>query len=720
MTMRISPVSAGLLVLALGVTACEPASVTAAREQLGRGGSRSFSLALPIAQDTFLVGELLPKSDTATTTDGLLAIKLDPESLTSAVGSKLRFDNLTFQQFKFSYGQMLSAAPDSAILTASFAPHLSAPAGPVLPAPPAIQQDTIRFITPQGSSVSRAAMQSGLVIARITNGTWCSAIITETLQDSTGATVLSFPANTVPSNGTAIDTIDASGASFEGYLFLGTPTITPLLLCVPLPGQAITVRLNTTTLTLASVTLRNIRETFSETDSILANEPRIGAVDTVVVNSGSFTLTVQNRLPITDTINIQLNGVTRGGAPLTSRLVIPAAPGDGSYRSASTTLDLAGTMIRPAVVVASVTGVASAGTATISSAVTTDAVIVDGSGSLVIESVAGRLDPTKTPELTVALEEFNEIDRAQVDFGDLEDAVKGARLNNATGALTIRNTAQTPLVLSNVNLGVVKLNAAGALLRDGSGNPVYERDSTTNQPILVRLAPAGQTQLTLPRAGTAALSLQMAPLVDRLVHLLLDNTRCAVVAAGSAVAGDGSPSRITRNDSASVLFQLTVGLDISLPDTGIVFTRTEYADGADLEPRDSATVVNRLISGAAIVDVLNGTPFGLTVDVAIVRDSVPSTTDVFAAPGRVLLGPITVAAATVDTAGRVVTPAPSSQSVTLTGNDVRVLVGLRFTTGVRIRLRPPPGGGRRGALRATDRLIVNSHASIELRAGGGQ
>jgi hypothetical protein len=212
----------------------------------------------------------------------------------------------------------------------------------------------------------------------------------------------------------------------------------------------------------------------------------------------------------------------------------------------------------------------------------------------------------------------------------------------------------------------------------------------------------------------------MAPLVDRLVHLLLNNVRAAVVAAGTAVAGDGSQSRITRNDSAAVNLQLTVGMDITLPDSGIVFTRTEYASGADLGTADSASLVNRLASAAAVTDVVNGTPFAMTVDIAIVGDSVPSTTDVFTLPGRVNLGPLAVAGSPVDAAGRVTTPAASSQTVALTGHDTRPLLGRKFTTGIRIRLRPPPGGTGRGALRTTDQMLVKSHATIVLNAGGGQ
>jgi len=438
-----------------------------------------------------------------------------------------------------------------------------------------------------------------------------------------------------------------------------------------------------------------------------------------VVRSGSFTMSVQNRLPIASSIDMRLDGVTRGGVPLTSTLVIPAAPGDGTSRTGSVTLDLAGAVIIPARVVVAVSGSASAASATITSANATDAVVVDGGGSLVIESVAGRLDPALTPELTVSMEEFNEVERSSVDFGDLEDAVRGSRINDATAQIAIRNSALTPLKLSNVRLGVVRLDAGGQPLRDAGGRPAWERDSATSQPILVTLAQPGDTTLVLARASTTSLSLQFAPLVNRLVHLVLDSVRCAVVASGSAVAGDGSQSRFTRNDSAKVSLQLLVGLDITLPDTGVVFTRTEYVDGADVDPADSALVVSRLVAGSAITDVTNGTPFGISVELSIARDSVAADR-IFAAPGRVDLGPIVIAASPVDAAGRVTTPATSSQSVSLSGTQAVVLLGKRFTTGVRIRLRPPPGGGLRGAIRPTDEVLLRSHASVELRAGGGQ
>jgi hypothetical protein len=720
MTARCAPVLAGLLALTLAAAACEPSTITAAKDQLGRGGARTFSLTVPISQDTIKMAKVLG-SDTATTAAGLLAIKLDPQILSSAIGQKLQFNGLTFQQFRFSYDQMLTAAPATSNLSFTFAPHLVAPSGPIYAGPPSVSLDTIRFATPAGSGVSAAALQSGLIIARITNGTTCQAVITDSVKDSTGTTVLGFPATSVLPGATVTDTVDAAGVSFHGYLFLGAPTVQPVAFCIPATGETVGIHLTTTPLTLASVTLKNINEPFSQSDTIFANEPRIRAVDSVLVNTGTFTLTVQNRLPISATINLQLNGITRAGAPLTKTIILPAAPGNGSTVTSTTNIDLSGTTIRPKVVVVSVSGSVVAPTALITSATAANAVVVDGGGSLTVQTMWGSLDPTKTPELTLAMEESDEIAKSQVKFGDFEDVIKNVHLNDATAALTITNQAQTPLVLSNVKLGVVRLNASGQLTRDGFGNPAYERDSTTNLPILVPLvAHAGDTTLQLLRGASVPVTLQMAPLVDRLVHLLLGNTRVAVVAAGTAIAGDGSPSRIARGDSATVGLALTVALDLTLPDTGVVFKRTEYTDGADLKASDSATVIERLIAATAITDVVNGTPFGATVDVAIVRDSVAETVDLFAAPGRVQLGPITVAGSPVDASGRVTTPASSSQSLSLTPADLPPLLGKRFTTQIRIRLRPPPGGGLRGAVRTSDQVIVHSHAAISAHAGGGQ
>src|SRR5574341_308897 len=87
-----------LMLLSAG---CEPASITEARNQLGRGPLRIVQFTIPVAQDTVTVGELLcPSSstapcDTVTTPQGLMGIKIDSQTVGVGVGNQLRFDNVT-------------------------------------------------------------------------------------------------------------------------------------------------------------------------------------------------------------------------------------------------------------------------------------------------------------------------------------------------------------------------------------------------------------------------------------------------------------------------------------------------------------------------------------------------------------------------------------------------------------------------------------------------
>ena len=503
MTRRTFAASSGLLAIALALAACEPATVTEARDQLGRGAARTVTLAVPISRDTFVASDFLSASDTVTTPGGLLGAKLPAESLASAIGQQLAFNNLTFQTFQFSYVELLVAAPDSGVVNARFAPPAAGPVPGLQLAPPTFQLDTLRFATPAGSRVAVASVGSGSVDARIVNGTACAATVTQTLTDSGGATVLAFPATLVAAGATVTVPASAAGLSFRGYLALAAPTVTPSGACVPAVGQTVAVHVVTTALALTSVTLRNVTETFSQTYGPLVGETRLTAVDTIVVASGSIVFTVRNRLPLAANLTVTLNGVTRGGTTVTTPVAIAAAAGDGSYRTTTATLNLAGATIRAGAVTAVVAGTVTAASATITTALATNAEVVDGVSNLVVQSAAGRLDPTLTPELTVAVEEYEEVLKSQVDFGDLQEALQSARINDATGAFTIRNTAQTPLALANVTLGVVRLTGAGALQRDAQGHPAYERDSTTNLPILVTLAPPGQTRLAVPRAGSA-------------------------------------------------------------------------------------------------------------------------------------------------------------------------------------------------------------------------
>jgi hypothetical protein len=286
-------------------------------------------------------------------------------------------------------------------------------------------------------------------------------------------------------------------------------------------------------------------------------------------------------------------------------------------------------------------------------------------------------------------------------------------------SLTLGNGSGIVIALSNFNLGVVNLDAAGNVPRDAFGDPVFEEDAGGN-PIFVAVTDPGETTLTLAAMGTTNLELNAAPLIDRLVHLLLDDERAAIVAAGNAAVGDGAQARVTRTDSVSVAMGMTLGLDFTIPAAGVTFTRNTVCDGAEFDDEDAEQLVERLDSAGVITEVVNNTPFGVEIDIAFVEDSLGEDVDIFAQPNAVLLNTVVLSAPTVDAQGVVTTASFSSVSILLTGTQARQLLGLKFTAGTRIRLLPGTGSGGRGAFRATDQILLDSRVQIVLRAGGTQ
>ncbi|HEY2825108.1 MAG TPA: hypothetical protein VGI83_06155 [Gemmatimonadales bacterium] len=722
-SVRMNPVRWTLFGLALLALACEPASITDAHDQLGAGRKDTLHFNIPVTQDSFHIADFLSKSDTATTPTGVVGVKLDAESVKVNVGQQLKFNNLNFSPYAFSYSQMLTTAQVSTGATVFPAPPFGASPAPAIGLAAAAAPPQVRFGTSQGASLLSATVGTGRVALAIQNNSACSGTLTIAIKDSTGATIVTMPSgipsyNLTPGSSVA-DTGSLNGKSFAGFATIN-PTFAPAGVCAP---AAASLSTNATFLpmTLSSVKLKGISESFKDSSNALATETRIKAVDTVVVASGGFTITALNKLPIALACTIKLLGITKGGVPVSGVLNVAKAPGGGAMTSGVLALDLASATIKPKVVVDSVSCVASTGaapndTATISSTVTTNAVQVSGTGSLVVQSLSGTLDPAQTPELKVAVQNSSEMPNSSVDFGDFGDAVKDSNthINDASAALTIKNTAATPLALQAFTLGAVQLNATGSLDTLADGSLDYEKDAG-GQPIKVAITDPGQATLSVARLGTASVSVQAAPLIDRVVHLVLNKKRVAIVAAGNAVAGDGAQSRIISTDNVSVTFSLTVGLDFTLPVSGVAFTRNEKQDGAALEPADADDIASRILNAGVTASVTNGTAFGLIVNVAFVDGEMDSTVDIFATAGHVTLDSVMLPPSTVDAQGRVSQASVSTTSLTMSGTQARPLLGKKFTAGVRVRLTPSAGG--RGAIRPTDQVRVFIRALLDVRGG---
>jgi len=487
---------------------------------------------------------------------------------------------------------------------------------------------------------------------------------------------------------------------FEGInLDTTVVTITPAELAVG-PGQPIS---------------------FSVVNDSLDSDAKLDNIDTLVVHAGVLSVTTRNRLTVPVTYTVTLGGFFQaGGGPLVGGGTIPAATGNGSYRSDVLNFNLAGVTLVPASVSVAVAGGATVGGTPIPAAVGDSAIVQTGSvTTLEVEAVAGALNPTLTPELNVSIEEVKEIPESDIDLGDLEDAIDESTIEDATISLNVSNSSGAQLALANFNLGVVTLDGAGNVPRDAFGDPVFEVDGGGN-PILLAVADPGETTLTVAALRTTSVDLNAAPLLDRLVHLLLDEKRAAIVATGSAAVGDGSQARVTRADSVTVEMEMTVGLDLTIPLAGVTFSRNTTGDGLEFDPEDADQLVERVDSAGITTDVVNQTPFGVEIDIAFVEDSLADDVDVFVQPGAIVLSTITLDAPTVDAQGLVTNPSFSTVPIYLTGAQTRALLGAKWSATVRARLLPGTGGAGRGAFRATDELSINAQARVVLRSGGVQ
>ncbi len=451
----------------------------------------------------------------------------------------------------------------------------------------------------------------------------------------------------------------------------------------------------------------------------LSVEPRLLAIDSMVADSGNLTFTTLNRMNVPLSYTVTLNGFSSGGVTLTAGGTVPAASGTGSYTSHTIVFNLASVTITPPTAGATLSVSFTVPPGGLNAALKDSTIIQSGTGRIAARRLTGLLDPAQTAELNVAVEEFQQVDSSQFNFGDFQDAVQQARLNDAKIILTVRNTATAPLTLTNFTLGVVKLTPAGQVPKDINGNIIYQTDSLGA--ITVPVVDPGQATLAIPRQATAKIdTVQAARLLDRIVDSALAGKPMAVVGAGMAAVGDGASSTIRSVDSLVVGLGLKVALDVSIPSAGVTFSKTSVTDGADLAAQDANQIATRVDTASATAIVQNGTPFGVQVRIAMVPDSLPSnvTADsIFRMSNRVELGPVSLAAGTVDAQGRVTAAVQDTATVSITGTQSRVLLGKKLTAAVRMTLLPS-ATNTRGAIRTTDKVIIRASGSVQLKSGG--
>jgi hypothetical protein len=465
------------------------------------------------------------------------------------------------------------------------------------------------------------------------------------------------------------------------------------------------------------------------------DDPRVDPIDSLTFASGSLDVTTGNRLVESMDYTITLHGIERSGVPLTGSGTVPGAVGNGSWAIDQLSIDLAGaTMVPDSVQVELRVQVTLTGNPA-NGANADSAIVQSGLADFRVQSVSGNLDPSVTPELAVVVEDSTVLDNSIVgDLGEFEDVVRGSALNTALADLEILNQAEVPITLNGFTLGAVVL-VGGAIPRDPStGEPLYETDDQ-GQPILVPITDPGMSTLSIPRAqgatpGTKTVQLSWPELATRVVHLLIDGDDVAIIGAGIAAAGDSTPATLTDTDSLRLLADMAIGIDFTIPDTGLVVTSNNVSEALTFDSQEDIDDIldNLLIQASAVAEVDNGTPYALEIDIAFAAGDLGDQ-DVFQIPGASIIAGVTVAAPALSSEGRVTTPVIDTTSVTIPVEDVEPLLAVdpgegvpepKFTATVRARMRSGLGGGGRAALGVDDVALVISGVVIEVKRGGAQ
>jgi hypothetical protein len=527
----------------------------------------------------------------------------------------------------------------------------------------------------------------------------------------------------------ARDTFDISD------LDLAQDTVIGDLLAVALDQETVTYNV-ADDLTFEDITLTPLDISFPPTDldlpagtvvdtglvyAGLGSEPRLVGIDSLRATSGTLEIVTSNRLVETVDYTVVLGGfVNAVGDTLEFSGTIPAATGDGSYATDVQTVDLTGVTIVPAEAWVRVDIALTLSGSALNAANATDAILQSGTADFDVAWLQGPLDPTVTPELTIEIEDFTEIPESSLDpLGDFKELLEDVALETATGRLRFANASDTPIELSSFTVGVVALTASGGIPIDSaSGDPAYEVDDQGN-PLVVDVPGAGET-VVLGRGGSETVTVDFPSLVDRVVKLLLAGERAALVGAGVATAGDGQPSALARSDSVRVEIDVLVGVDATIPATGVAYPPgNQFNEGMGLDQDDADDVIeNLLVRAAAAAEVVNETPYELEVTLAFIEGD-RGETDVSTIPGSVILAPVRVAAAAVDSVGRVVSPVVDTVEVGIAPSEIAPLLAETYTATVKATLFPAPGGTGRAALGVDDRALIASRVILDLRRGGG-
>jgi hypothetical protein len=111
---RVATLLVSVAMTGLAAGACEPGSLTDARDQLARGPADTVRFVLPLARDTFDISDLELSQDTVI--GDLLAVALDQETVTYRVADDLTFEDVGLTALDVSFPPAVLQAPAGTVI----------------------------------------------------------------------------------------------------------------------------------------------------------------------------------------------------------------------------------------------------------------------------------------------------------------------------------------------------------------------------------------------------------------------------------------------------------------------------------------------------------------------------------------------------------------------------------------------------------------------------
>ena len=454
------------------------------------------------------------------------------------------------------------------------------------------------------------------------------------------------------------------------------------------------VKARVSNITLSSATLTDIDMDVARTADVLdENSGDLKGVRSAEITTGTLTLEMINRMPVSGTITITLAGTTGpGGATLSQSINITAST-NGSLVSHTMNFDLAGATVVPAQLEASVTGKLVGSGVAVTSEIAADAFKVQASTSLSANAVTLA---NAGDSLSINFETTTEFTKSELRIEDGVDFLKELSLNDVDLTLTIQNPTGVELTLDSVVVTLISLPSEQSIPgASGSDLSVLVKEGSTGS-------------IVVPGNGTKQVVVDASALVSKLLNELSADRRAGIKASGKAGVG-GASGRISVSDELTVALDIRAPVDLSIPASGAKIDVTSH-NVVDLSGTAADVIVdlsNALVRAVLKFEITNPIPVALELDVALAPTPPESQRDSFNpfnASRQLVVRGISVGAAPADARGRATGSTVRTVNVDVPTKQLTVFKEGEMTLRVDATILPPALGSR--SLITGDEVII--------------